>query len=152
MSAPDSRTASASTEAAPTEPAASSTLPADGDRIVLSGTVGTYDYDGIIALQGQPDPNAEYYSEDSLEYVRSITYRVIVLDTPQILYLHQSGLEEGAKPGHEALMISIDYADGMDQYEGQHIIFSIDPADAYWPSDTSLPLGQPIASDIHILD
>ncbi len=49
-------------------------------------------------------------------------------------------------------MIRIDDVDGMDQYEGQHITFSIDPAHTFWPSDTSLPFGQPGTRDIHILD
>lgn len=110
---------------------------------MLTGTVGTYDYDEIIALQGQPDPN------DS-EYSKSLTYRVIVLDTPQTLRLH-SGSEEDDYFFHEALMINIDYVDGMEQYEDRHITFSIAPDTTHWPSDTSLPLGQPIASDIHIL-
>ncbi len=48
-------------------------------------------------------------------------------------------------------MIRIDYVDGMDRYEGRHITFSIDPATTCWPSDTSLPLGQPIAREIRIV-
>lgn len=138
-------------EEEPSGPSESGTLPTDGDRIVLTGTVGTYDYDGIITLQGQPDPNAPYYDESDLEYNRSMTFRVIVLDMPQTLSL-QSGDYSGDYSSHEALMICINYADGMNQYEGQHITFSIDPANTWWPSDTSLPLGQPGTTDIHILD
>lgn len=148
LSALDSWAASDPGETEPSEPTGSGTLPTDGDRIVLTGTVGTYDYDEIIALQGQPDPNS--FDEYSMSYSRSVTYRVIVLDMPQTLRLHIDG-EEDDYFSNEALMISIDYADDMEQYEGQHIIFSIDPAAAYWPSDTSLPLGQPVAEDIHIL-
>ena len=134
----------------PSGPSESGTLPTDGNRIVLTGTVGTYDYDGIITLQGQPDPNA---SDESLPFndYRSETYRVIVLDTPQTLSL-LCGDYSGDYSSHEALMICINYADGMEQYEGQHITFSIDPANTWWPSDTSLPLGQPSTRDIHILD
>lgn len=40
----------------------------------------------------------------------------------------------------------------MDQYEGQHITFSIDPAATFWPSSADLPFGQPFTSDICILD
>lgn len=135
-------------EAAPSD---SSTLPTDGDRIVLTGTVGTYDYDEIIALQGQPDPNAPYYEESFLEYIRSTTYRVIVLDTPQTLRLHSGGGDDDYFFS-EALMINLEYVDGMEQYEGQHITFSIDPGSSWWPSDTGLPFGQPFSSDIHILE
>lgn len=130
------------------EPADSGTLPTDEDRIVLTGTVRTCDYDGIIALQGQPDPNAS--DPYSLEYSRSLTYRVIVLDTPQTLRLQSGGGDDYFF--NEALMFNINYVDGMDQYEGQHITFSIDPSTTCWPSDTSLPIGQPIVRDIHILD
>ncbi len=150
LSALDSWTAPDSDEAETSEMADSDTLPTDGNRIVLTGTVGTYDYDEIVALQEEPDPNAEFYDEYDREYVRSTTYRVIVLDTPQTLRLHSGGEDDYFS--HEALMINIDYTDGMDQYENQHITFSIDSAEAYWPNDTSLPLGQPIARDIHILD
>ena len=129
-------------------PVEGGTLPTDGDRIVLTGTVGTYDYDGIIELQGQPDPNG--WDEDSVEYARSITYRVIVLDTPQTLRLHSGGGDDYSS--HEASMVNLYYADGMEQYEGQHITFSIDPEKAWFPSDTSLPLGQPFARDIHVLE
>ena len=38
------------------------------------------------------------------------------------------------------------------KYYGQHLTFSIDPNNTYWPSDTSLPLGQPGTDDIHILN
>lgn len=148
LSALDSWTAPESGEAAPSEPAGSDTLPTDGDRIVLTGTVGTYDYDEIIALQGQPDPNG--WDERSVEYSRSQTYRVIVLDTPQDLSLNSGSGDNYSI--HEALMINLCYIDDIDQYEGQYITFSIDPATTWWPSDTSLPFGQPIAGDIHILE
>lgn len=149
LSALDSWTVPEPSEAASSEPADSDTLPTDGDRIVLTGTVGTYDYDEIIALQGQPDPNG--LDESSVEDSRSLTYRVIVLDTPQTLNLH-SGDELDDYYIHEALMINLCYIDNMDQYEGRHITFSIDPATTWWPTDTSLPLGQPLAGDIHILE
>ena len=130
------------------EPSESSALPIDGDRIVLTGTVGTFDYDDIVALQGEPDPNGS--DESSVEYSRSQTYRVIVLDTPQTLYLESF---IGDAPYYkEVLLIRLDGIDGMEQYEGRHITFSIDPDNAWWPTDTSLPFGQPYIGDIHILD
>lgn len=130
------------------EPSESGALPTDGDRIVLTGTVGTFDYDDIVALQGEPDPNG--FDESSVEYSRSQTYRVIVLDTPQTLYLESF---IGDAPYYkEVLLIRLDGIDGMEQYEGRHITFSIDPDNAWWPTDTSLPFGQPYIGDIHILD
>ena len=35
--------------------------------------------------------------------------------------------------------------------DGDNLIFSIDPSVTWWPSDTSLPLGQPKTRDVHIL-
>ena len=141
-------------ETSSSEPVENGTLPIDGERIVLTGTVGTYNYDEIIALQGQPDPNASDYDESTLEYYQSMTYRVIVLDMPQTLRIRPGGWEGDPDEysSHEALMINIGYAEGMDQYEGRHITFSIDPDSTHWPSDTSLPLGQPFTGDIRVLD
>ncbi|MBO4881285.1 MAG: hypothetical protein J5555_06350, partial [Firmicutes bacterium] len=36
--------------------------------------------------------------------------------------------------------------------DGHNIVFSIDPETAWWPSDTSIPLGQPKTSDIHVME
>lgn len=75
----------------------------DGDRIVPTGTVGIYDYDGIIALQGQPDPNGG----DAHSGYQTMTYPVIVPDTPQTLRIRPGGWsgEEDDYSIHEALMI-----------------------------------------------
>ena len=132
----------------PSEPAPTDALPTDGDRIVLTGTLGTYSYDEIIALQGQPDPNAPYYDEAFFARERSRIYHVILLDTPQTLHIRQ--LDEYISA--EASMICIGAIDDIDQYEGRHITFSIDPDTSWWPTDTSLPLDQPYANDIRIFD
>ena len=117
-------------------------LPTDGDRIVLTGTVSTYSYDGVLALQGISDPNPGYSS------TKNTPIRLIVLDTPQTLSLRG---EETLRSGY-VTVIDVSYYDEMAQYEGQHITFSIDPNNTYWPQDTSLPLGQPSTGDIHILN
>lgn len=117
-------------------------LPTDGDRIVFTGTVGTYTYDEVLALQGISDPNPGYSS------TKNTPIRLIVLDTPQTLSLRG---EEELRSGY-VTVINISYADSLTQYDGQHITFSIDPYNTYWPQDTSLPLGQPSTGDIHILN
>ncbi len=119
-------------------------LPTDGDRIVFTGTVDTYSYEEVIALQGCPDPNAPW--SDS-----SQTFRLIVLDTPQEMELQSSDPVSPPRSGTVSL-ISVAYAEGLDQYDGQHLIFSIDPTATYWPSDTSMPVGQPATRDVHILE
>lgn len=118
-------------------------LPTDGDRIVFTGTVGTYSYEEVIALQGCPDPNAPW--SDS-----SQTFRLIVLDTPQEMEL-QSGDPVGSPRSDTVRLISVAYAEGLEQYDGQHLTFSIDPKATYWPSDSSMPVGQPSTQDVHVL-
>ncbi len=149
LSALDSWTAPDSDGSETSETTGSDTLPTDEDRIVLTGTVGTYDYDEIVALQGEPDPNA--CDENTLKWSQSMTYRVIVLDTPQTLRFYMID-EPGAYSSREVSMINLVNVDGMEQYEGQHITFSIGPGDAFWPTDTTLPLYQPIAWEIHVID
>lgn len=119
-------------------------LPTDGDRIVFTGIVGTYSYEEVIALQGCPDPNAPW--TDS-----SQTFRLIVLDTPQKMEL-QSGDPVGSPRSDTVRLISVAYAEGLEQYDGQHLTFSIDPKATYWPSDSSMPVGQPSTKDVHVLE
>lgn len=109
-------------------------------RIVLTGTIGTYDYDTVVSLQGVPDYNGGAE--------RGSMYRLIVLDEPQTLTL--TGID-GPQSG-EARLISIQEASIPDNFDGQTVVFSIDPSVTYWPSDTSLPVGQPRTGDVHILN
>ena len=76
--------------------------------------------------------------------------RLIVLDTPQEMTL-QSGDPMGSPRSGLVKLISVKNVEGLEQYDGQHLTFSIDPTKTYWPSDTSLPLGQPQAWDLHVL-
>ena len=118
-------------------------LPTDGDRIVFTGTIDTYSYEEVIALQGCPDPNAPWSDP-------SQTFHLIVLDTPQEMEL-QSGDPVGAPRSDTVRVISVAYAEGLEQYDGQHLTFSIDSEATYWPSDTSMPVGQPGTRDVHVL-
>lgn len=117
-------------------------LPTDGDRIVFRGTLGAYSYSEVLALQGQADPNP---GSDMGE-----TYYLIVLDAPQKMGLRGSDPTAGLREG-EVHLVDATYAKGMAQYVGQTLVFSIDPNKTYWPSDTSLPLGEPGTEDIHVL-
>lgn len=120
----------------------SSAAPAqDGERIVFTGTIDTYTHDEVVVLQGQPDPNAPWSDTEA-------TYRLIVLDAPQTMELTSV---DGMRSG-EVRMINVTGAPGLDGLDGQHLTFSIDAASAWWPSDTSLPLGQPGTQDVHVLD
>ena len=114
--------------------------PEDG-KIEFTGTIDTYSYEEVVELQGSPDPNAPW-SDTSAEY------RLIVLDTPQEMELQ--GLD--APRSGEVRLIDVTYAEGLEQYDGQHLTFRIDPEKTYWPSDSSLPLGQPSTREIEIVD
>lgn len=77
------------------------------------------------------------------------TYYLIVLDEPQTMDL-RSGDGLGSRGG-EVHLVDVSYAEAIAQYAGQHLTFSIDPGRTYWPSDASLPLGEPRTEDVHIL-
>ena len=147
LSGLDSWTPGADATASPPKPAKPSgpeTLPTDGDRIVFTGTIGTYTYDEVLALQGEEDPDPGPYNIE-----REFTFRLIVLDEPRTMRL-MSGSGDGSREGTVS-MIDVSSADGIEQYDGQHLIFSIDPSRTWWPSDVSLPLGEPRTSDVHVL-
>jgi RNA polymerase sigma factor (sigma-70 family) len=116
-------------------------LPTDGNRYVFTGTVNTYSHNEVLALQGISDPNP---GSDMGE-----TYTLIVLDTPQSMEL-MSGGGDGLRSGTVSI-IDVTDVSGIEQYIGQNLIFSIEPTATYWPSDTSLPLGEPSTADVHVL-
>lgn len=115
-------------------------LPADGDRIVFTGTLGSYSYNEVLALQGLDDPNA---GGDQGE-----TYWLIVLDKPQQMALCSI---ENTMYEDEVSIVNVIDAGELEQYDGQRLTVSIDASNTWWPSDTSLPIGQPSTSDIHVL-
>ena len=122
---------------------AEDTLPTDGDRIVLTGKVGAYSYDEVLELQGISDPNPYPNNPD-----RRRTYWLIVLDAPQTLSAMVYDPPDDYLQSGKVTMFLVD---NVEQYEGEHVIFSYDPDNAEWPGDTSLPLGQPSADGVHIL-
>lgn len=131
-----------SKEAVPSDETDTETaLPEDGNRIVFKGTIDTYNYKEVIELQGCPDPNGEWSDHNQ-------TFRLIVLDTPQTMELQ--GVD-GPRSG-EVRLIAVSYAEGLEKYDGQHQTFSIDPRATYWPSDTSMPVGQPSTNDVKVLE
>lgn len=125
-------------------------LPTDGDRTVLTGTMGVYSYDEVLSLQGTPDPNP--YTGQKWDTRKSRKYYLIILDTPQELYL-SNGDGVGFSDGKASIIkLQEGISDKMKEYAGQHITFSIDPENTWWPSDTGLPLGEPYTEDIRILN
>ena len=115
-------------------------------RIVLEGSVNTYSYDEVIRLQGMPDPNAANANKKN-------TYRIIILDEPQVL----SGTQVGESVTREVKMICIKSPYSKEptlpaNLDGQHIVFSVSSASISWPGGTDLPLGMPRTSDLHYME
>ena len=119
-------------------------LPTDGDRTVLRGTIRVASYQEMLEIQGVADPNPG--TDTSM--TGPIT--VIILDEPQQISAMTVDDLYTPRLGN-ASMIKI-FGGSLEHDDGREIIFSIDPHTTYWPSDTSLPLGQPATRDIHILN
>ncbi|WP_172120981.1 hypothetical protein [Actinomyces faecalis] len=105
---------------------------------VYTGTVRMTDYDGVLALQGQQDPNpgAGQYSPGP--------YALLVLDQPQeVVATNGDGQGTSSRTASMVLLGYADQASAWSQYDGQHISVSHPASQTFWPSDTSLPLGEP---------
>lgn len=113
----------------------------DGDRIVLQGTVGVYTAGEILTMQGRQDILNSGYPTDE-------TVWAITLDQPEMVTGRQAG--ESGITG-EATMIGLAEGAGLESYDGQHVVFSIDPDTTWWPTDVSMPVDQPRTDDVHIL-
>ena len=142
----ENETEISSSQSAASQPgAAAPSLPEDGDRIVFTGTVDSYSYQEVVNLQGCPDPNAPW--TDTTQ-----NFRLIVLDTPQVMELETGDPSPASRArSGEVRLIDVSLAEGLESFDGQHLTFSIDPEQTYWPSDASMPVGQPSTRDVHIL-
>ena len=143
----ENETETSSSQSAVSQPgAAAPSLPEDGNRIVFTGTVDSYSYQEVVNLQGCPDPNAPW--TDTTQ-----NFRLIVLDTPQVMELETGDPSPASRArSGEVRLIDVSLAEGLESFDGQHLTFSIDPEETYWPSDASMPVGQPSTGDVHILN
>lgn len=85
-------------------------------------------------------------------FVTDEKYIIFVLSKPQSLNI-KTGDNRGKRSGL-VKMIRLSASNGNVNYNesGKNIKISIDTDDIYWPSDTSLPLGEPGTSSAKILD
>ena len=105
---------------------------------VYTGTVHMTDYDGVLALQGQQDPNP-----GSGQYTPG-PYALLVLDQPQeVTATNGDGQGTSSRTASMVLLGYAEQASAWSQYDGQRISVSHPAAQTFWPSDTSLPLGEP---------
>ncbi len=111
-------------------------------RIVMTGVYNYYSYEETVQIQGQSDPYGGSTAKDA--------YLMIALDSPQTFSAMSSDGETGLITNTaNAIVIREGAIDSS--YLGQHITFSIDPNQTSWPSDVSLPIGQPATMDVHVL-
>ena len=109
-------------------------------RIVFTGEIATYNYEATVALQGFPDYNAEWTDKTQM-------YRIIVLDEPREVTFQSVDGPYAAT----VEMFSVNDAGIAEDLDGSKIVFSVDPANTWWKSDTSIPLGAPNLKDVHVM-
>ena len=111
-------------------------------RLVFTGEIATYNYEAVVEMQGYPDYNEAYTDKTQV-------YRIIVLDEPQEVTLQAV---DGPYTGTLRFLTIRDEAGVPEELDGHDIVFSIDPETTWWPSDTSIPLGQPKIRDMHVME
>ncbi len=128
-----------------TDASGADALPEDGDRLVLTGTVCTMNYDEAVELQGYPDYNAADKEQ---------TWVIVRLDSPQIL----KGSQDVStwEKEYSVVLVWTRRSSGsesgentLSDYIGEHIVFSAGSFSK--ASDTSVPIGIPWAHDIRVL-
>ena len=119
-------------------------LPKDPGRIVFQGRIKKVSHKGLLRMQKlNRSPNASDY-----QMYKNKPFYVIKLDRPKSMRLsHVDGMLR-----HQVKLIDITNIPGIGKYVNKRCTFSIKASDTWWPSDSSLPLGEPRTWDIHIYD
>ncbi len=109
---------------------------------VYTGTLRVLDTDGVCSLQGVSNPNPGYSEAEA--------YTLLVFDEETDVDAN-NGDGIGRSTGKAAMIrLALDDA-AWNVYDGQQVTIAIDPNLIWWPSDASVPLGQPRASSFTIL-
>ena len=106
--------------------------------VVLEGIIRVFLFDELLAYQG--NPNVGYTSDE--------TFYIFILDTPQSIEF-VSGDGQGMRTG-DVTMIQLATTD-VSSYVNQHVTVAINPKKTWFPSDVSLPLGEPRSTEYEIL-
>lgn len=112
-------------------------------KVVLEGIIKKMTYQEILELKNDSDPNPEYSDPNEEFYI-------FLLAEPQEIAF-QSG-DGGGSSKRIVEMIKINEVDGITKHLGENINLSLDPNKTYWPTDTSLPLGQPSTSVFEVIE
>ncbi|MDO4443704.1 MAG: hypothetical protein Q4B69_07520 [Slackia sp.] len=120
----------------------------------LEGTLHVLNADGVAALQGEQNPNPGYGND--------VIYVVLELDAPVTLSA-LSGDGSGMREGQAAMVSLIPsggssgmelprwYRENWAALDGKKAIVAVSPDKMWWPSDTSVPLGEPRTSEFVVL-
>ncbi len=109
---------------------------------VLTGTARVLDTEGLCALQGVSDPSPGYPQADA--------FTVLVFDE-KTQVTAKNGDGDGSSTGEASMILLARDDAAWNVYDGQRVTIATDPSATWWPSDVSLPLGQPKASSFSVL-
>ncbi|MDO4617463.1 MAG: hypothetical protein Q4B03_08405 [Lachnospiraceae bacterium] len=112
---------------------------------VLSGSLIICDWDSLLTLQGHPPGDA---LRQNL-VPEPDTYYILQLKEPQAIDLMSS--DGTMRYGRECTMIDLGSINGTDLQNGDYAVVAFDPNDGCFPSDVSLPLGEPSLFDYELL-
>lgn len=108
-------------------------------NIVATGTVSRMTQDQLLAVQGVSNPNPGVVTPDM---------NIMVLSAPQEMGIPSA---DGDFYTDEVHLLRLPDTFDVTTYAGQTITISFAPSDAIWPSDTSLPLGEPRVDNCTVL-
>lgn len=113
---------------------------------VFEGTIRIMNHAELVGFQGVSDPNPDY--SGTFKYEK---YAILVFDRTQTV-TGMSGDGSGTQTGSEKLLCVGAYYPGVDSvdttpewvpYNGKRVVVAGTAEEVGWPSDTSLPLGEP---------
>lgn len=113
---------------------------------VFEGTIRIMNHAELVGFQGVSDPNPDY--SGTFKYEK---YAILVFDRTQTV-TGMSGDGSGTQTGSAKLLCVGAYYPGVDSvdttpewvpYNGKRVVVAGTAEEVGWPSDTSLPLGEP---------
>lgn len=112
-------------------------------RLVRDGKIRVLTYMQVLEVQGIDDPNPEH-SNPNEEYI------IFILAKPQKITARSSG--GMYMTTRQVKVMCLPDSDYVRKYDGKNVTISVDLDETMFPSDVSLPLGEPMSASFKILD
>lgn len=112
-------------------------------RLVLDGKIRVLTCMQVLEVQGIDDPNPEH-SNPNEEYI------IFILAKPQKITARSSG--GMYMTTRQVKVMCLPDSDYVRKYDGKNVTISVDLDETMFPSDVSLPLGEPMSASFKILD